>query len=103
MLQSILLKYLFMLACITNNVNKRKLSPGQMCAAAAIDGCDRGRIQYNPQGEVVYPACGCLVCRKEEEKSGSHSPFATSDSDWLPQSKSPIREPPLILLTEEGE
>lgn len=39
-------------------------------------------------------------------KSGSHSPFATSNSDWLLQSKSPIRELPitssLIPLTEEG-
>lgn len=48
------------------------------------------------------PACGCLLCRKEWEKSGSHSPFATSDSDWLLQNKSPIGEPPLVPLTEEG-
>lgn len=36
-------------------------------------------------------------------RRGSHSPFATSDGDWLLRSKSPIRELLLILLTEEGE
>lgn len=39
-------------------------------------------------------------------KRGSHSPFAISNSDWLLQRKSPIRELPitasLIPLTEEG-
>lgn len=40
--------------------------------------------------------------KKGGEKSGSQSPFATSDGDWLLQSKSPIRELLLILLTEEG-
>ena len=48
-----------------------------MCAAAGIESydksCNRGRIEYNPQGEggLDDPACGCLLCRKEGSKSGS--------------------------------
>lgn len=42
----------------------------------------------------------------KREKRGSHSPFTMSNSDWLLQSKSPIRELPimssLIPLTEQG-
>lgn len=41
----------------------------------------------------------------KEEKSGSHTPFASSNSDWLLRSKSPITE--LTYLQwwrrEEGE
>lgn len=43
-----------------------------------------------------------LYCRKEQKKSGTRSPVDTSGSDWFPWSKSPIREPQLIQLTEEG-
>lgn len=88
-----------MTAFITKDVNKRNLKPLGRCALLQVLRAMTSivtREEYsNPQGEggLDDPACGCLLCRKGG-KSGSHSPFATPNSDWLLQSKSPIRELP---------
>lgn len=44
----------------------------------------------------AYPA------GKRGKRVGPTLPLPRQTDDWLLQSKSPISEPPLILLTEEG-
>lgn len=69
-----------------------------MCAAVSMRA-----VTYYPPGEGgMDDMCGCFVLQERVEKSGTHSPVDTSGSDWFPWSKSPIREPQLIQLTEEG-
>lgn len=48
-------------------------------------------VKSQGEGGLDDPVCGCLLCRKGG-KEGVHTPFASSNSDWLLRSKSPITE-----------
>lgn len=84
--------------CITKDVNKRKLNPLGRCALLQVlrgydKRCNRGRIQYNPQGEAGLddPACGCLLGRKEGERVGPTLPPPRQTVIGSFGGKSPLR------------
>ncbi len=83
-----------------------------MCAAAGIENPTNtvtvGKQSIIPKVRVDWMILhvGAYSAGTRGEKSGSHSPFPTSNNDWLLQSKSPIRKrripPSLITVAEEG-